>query len=171
MGATDLSFSASGDNFGIIGSNFAVFNFTNGDDVITGYVNSGLRLNQVYSITSGGPSGFLIQAGAAGGGTYRGSAVSGTVTFTECELTTRSLPLDWFSPSNPGADQLVFIEMSGTLGPSAAVGAISRGGEVERDVTYSVEGSFTTAFNLINPDSETLTYLEQACVGGYEYTP
>ncbi len=171
MGATDLSFSASGGNFGIIGNNFAVFNFTGGDDVISGFVNSGLRLNQVYSITRGGPNGFAIQAGAAGGGTYRGSSESGTFTFTKCELTTRSLPLDWFSPSNPGSDQLVFIEMAGTLGPSAAVGDIARGGEVERDVTYSVEGSFTTAFSLLSPDNETLEYLEQVCVGGYEHQP
>jgi subtilisin family serine protease len=171
MGPTDISFSASGYNMGIIGRNFAVFNFAGGEDVLTGSVNSGLRLNEVYSITRGGPNGFGIQAGASGGGTYKGAAVAGTITFTECELTTRSLPLDWFSPSNPGADQLVFIEMTGTLGPCAAVGDIDRGGEVEKDVTYSVEGRFTTAFNLLFPDNATLEHLEQVCVGGYEYTP
>jgi len=171
IAATDLSFSASGYNLGIITGGSVVFNFADGDDLITGYVNSGLRLNEVYSITRGGPNGFGIQAGASGGGTYKGAAVAGTLTFTECELTTRSLPLDWFSPSNPGADQLVFIEIAGTLGPSAAVGDIDRGGEVEQDVTYSVEGSFTTAFNLLYPDDETLAYLEQVCVGGHEYTP
>jgi hypothetical protein len=171
MGATDLSFSANGGNFGTIGNNFAVFNFTGGDDVLSGFVNSSLRLNQVYSITEGGPNGFAIKAGAAGGGTYRGSSVSGTFTFTECELTTRSLPLDWFSPSNPGADQLVFIEVAGTLGPSSAVGVIDRPGEEVRNVIYSVTGSFTTAFNLINPDNETLEHLEQVCAGGYQYAP
>ncbi len=60
----------------------------------------------------------------------------------------------------------IFIEVAGTLNPSTAEGEVESGGVIQEDVIYSVQGSFTTAFTLIDPDSATLEHLEQVCEGG-----
>ena len=69
---------------------------------------------------------------------------------------------------NPGPDQLVFIEVSGSLSGTNQ-GAVDNDGEVIHGVAYSASGEFTTAFMLIEPEADTLEYLEQACVGGRRY--
>jgi hypothetical protein len=65
----------------------------------------------------------------------------------------------------------VFIEAAGVLNPSTVNGFVESGGEIQRDVIYNVSGSFTMAFMLIYPDSDTLAHLEEVCEGGYEYNP
>jgi hypothetical protein len=111
-----------------------------------------------------------ISAAAPSAGEFTGiESLSGSFIYTECELTTRSLPLDWFSPANPGPHQLVFIEVSGTLNPTVVRGFIELDGEIIDDIDYQTSGSFTMAFTLLDPDSATLEHLEEVCVGGYRY--
>jgi hypothetical protein len=92
----------------------------------------------------------------------------GTFVLTECELTTRSLPLDWFSPDNPGPDQLVFIEVSGSFSGTAQGAIRLSDGEHIEGVSYATSGEFTTGFTPIFPGADTLDYLERHCVGGYQ---
>lgn len=61
---------------------------------------------------------------------------SGTFALSECELTTRSLPLDWFSPANSGPHQLVFIEVSGSLIGSTQGAIRQSDGEHIEGVSY-----------------------------------
>jgi len=171
LSSTDLAYTFAALNFGIIGDAMSVFNFASGRDALSPFTDTGFRLNQEYPITPGGANGFLISAGAPGGGDYIGFSESGSIIYTKCELTTRSLPLDWFSRDNSGPHQLVFIEVAGRLNPSTAKGMVESGGETEDNVIYNVSGSFTMAFSLMDPDTSTLEHLEDVCVGGYEYSP
>lgn len=170
LNATDLAFSVAQTNFGIIGNHLTVFNMSQGSDTVQGFADSGFRLNQEYPIYDGGPNGVTVSAGAPAGDYIGTEGLSGSFMYTECELTTRSLPLDWFAPVS-GPHQLVFIEAAGVLNPSTVNGFVESGGEIQRDVIYNVSGSFTMAFMLIYPDSDTLAHLEEVCEGGYEYNP
>ena len=168
LNATDLAFTTAQTNFGIIGNHQTVFNLHQGRDSITPFTTSGFRIDQEYPIYPSGPNGYAMSAGAPGGD-YSGAGISGSILYTECELTTRSLLLTWFSPANSGPDQLIFIEVSGVLTPSMANGFIETTEGIQEDVIYNTSGEFTMAFTLVDPDSATLDHLEEVCEGGYNF--
>ncbi len=168
---SDIAFNPAALNFGIIGNGYSVFNFHQGMETVTGSAGSGFRLDRDYAFYDGGPNSLLISAGAPGGDFMGTEARSGSFRYTECEMTTRSLPLNGPLTGVPEADRLVFIEASGTLNPSSVRGFVEAFGEIHSGITYTVNGRFTTAFMLVNPDAATLEYLEEHCRGGYAYTP
>ena len=117
LDSTDLFYSDTDHNYGIIGDSYSVFSFGKSIDVVTGST-SPFRIGHFYNFTPGDINGFIMSAGAPGGGEYLGFSTSGSIIYTECEITTRSLPLDWFSLDNPSRDWPIFIEVAGTLNPS-----------------------------------------------------
>ena len=151
-------------NYGLIGMGHQVIlKVSDGGASVMISTTAGFRLNEPYAsppqIVVPSPEGQLV-AGMDGS--------SGTFTLTECELTTRSLPLDWYSPANSGPDQLIFIEVSGTFSGSAQGAIRLSDGERISGVSYAASGTFTTAFMLLDPETDTLDYLEQHCVGGFD---
>ena len=150
-------------NYGLIGmGQQVILKVSNGSTSVMVSTTAGFRLNEPYTgdiqIVVPSSEGQLA-AGADGS--------SGTVSFSECELTTRSLPLDWFSPANSGPDQLVFIEVTGAFSGTAQGAIRVSDGEHISGVSYATSGEFTTGFTLLFPEADTLDYLERHCVGGY----
>jgi hypothetical protein len=163
LNAPEIAWGPEGHNYGIIGMGHqVVLTVSNGSSTVAISTNAGFRLNEPYTggivIVVPSPEGDLT-AGADGS--------SGTFSLTECELTTRSLPLDWFSPDNTEPDQLVFIEVSGSFSGTAQGAIRMSDGEHIEGVSYATSGEFITAFMLIFPEADTLDYLERYCVGGY----
>ncbi len=163
LNAPEIVWGPEGYNYGIIGMGHqVVLTVNNGSSTVAISTTAGFRLNEPYTggigIVVPSPEGDLT-AGVDGS--------SGTFSLTECELTTRSLPLDWFSPDNSGPDQLVFIEVSGSFSGTAQGAIRVSDGEHIEGVSYAASGEFTTAFTLIFPEADTLDYLERHCVGGY----
>lgn len=171
LSGTNITFTSPPHNFGIIGNHFSNFSLFSGRDAVQGFTGSGFRINHDFPIYDGGPNGATISAGAPGGDYVGIQSLSGSIRYTGCELTTRSLPLDWYSPLSPGPHQLVFIEVSGIVNPTSVNGFVESGGEIHTDVIYQASGRFTTAFMLIDTDAATLEHLEQHCLGGYTYPP
>lgn len=150
-------------NYGIIGMGHQVIlKVSNGSSAVMISTTAGFRLDEPYT------GGIQIVVPSSEGDLAGGADGSwGTFTLSECELTTRSLPLDWFSPDNPGPDQLIFIEVSGSfIGTNQGAIRLSDGEHIE-GVSYAASGGFTTAFTLVFPEADTLDYLERHCVGGY----
>ena|GEM_PF-2054458 len=150
-------------NYGLIGMGHQVaLKVSNGASSVMIATTAGFRLDEPYT------GDFMIVVPSSEGDLAGGAdGSSGTFTLSECELTTRSLPLDWFSPGNPGPHQLVFIEVSGAfMGTNQGAIRVSDGEHIE-GVSYAASGGFTTAFTLIDPAADTLDYLERNCVGGY----
>lgn len=156
--STDLVFAADGANFGIIGPDYVEVSLRNGSENVSVAVDTNFQIGRTYNMP--GEAGFLLFAGGASG-SFVGTAVSGSIAFTECELTTRSLPLSYFD-TGEGVDRYVFIEVAGVLEAGVAEGSI--GGE---PATYNVSASFTQGFMLWDIGNVTRSYLEEACQGGY----
>ncbi|MBN1512039.1 MAG: S8/S53 family peptidase [Phycisphaerae bacterium] len=163
LNAPDIAWGPESYNYGIIGMGHqVVLTVSNGSSKVAVSTTAGFRLNEPYTgdivIVVPSPEGDLT-AGVDGS--------SGTFVLTECELTTRSLPLDWFSPDNSGPDQLIFIEVSGSFSGTAQGAIRLSDGEHIEGVSYAASGEFTTGFTPIFPEADTLDYLERNCVGGY----
>ncbi|HOX47181.1 MAG TPA: S8/S53 family peptidase [Myxococcota bacterium] len=127
-------------------------------------------LGTPYTLSSsaGSRSTMLVVAGSASGDRFTGSAVSGTVTFSECEITTRSLPLDSFTLGE--AADMIAIEVVGRIEGVVAVGMINSE-PVQDGVRYEIQATFTKCFALSGPDEATLAAIEQQCIGGYQHFP
>lgn len=154
-------------NYGLIGMGHQVILSmadSAGSDQVMLNTTSGFRLNEPYSerlsIVVETPDG-RQSTGIDGG--------SGTFSFSECELTTRSLPLDWFDPARSGPHQLVFIEVTGSFSGTNQGAMRLSDGRITHGVSYSAGGTFTTAFMLLDPEADTMAYLERNCVGGYQF--
>jgi subtilisin family serine protease len=150
-------------NYGLIGMGHqAILKVSNGGAAVGISTTAGFRLDEPYTgsiqIIVPSPEGELV-TGVDGS--------SGTFSFCDCELTTRSLPLDWFSPDNSGPHQLIFIEASGSFAGTNQGALRLSDGEHFEGVTYATAGEFTTAFTLIDPEADTMEYLERHCTGGY----
>jgi hypothetical protein len=163
MDASDINWNTDHVNYGLIGMGHqVVLKVTNGGAAVQMSTTVGFRLNEPYTdafeIVVPSAEGELL-AGIDGG--------SGTFSLCDCELTTRSLPLDWFSPDNPGPHQLVFIEVSGSFSGTALGARRISDGEAFHGRTYATAGEFTTAFALYYPEADTMEYLERHCTGGY----
>ena len=115
-----------------------------------------------------GAGGNLIIAAGAAEGDYSGYGEAGTITFTDCEITTRSWPLDHFTVGM-SPDDAVWIEVSGQLAGAVFTGATTE--DPTTPVTYTAGGEFTMAFGLNGISEATKNYLEQNCLGGYQYAP
>ena len=166
LGPEDLSYGLTGFNFGIIGGDYAVVNFSSGSETMNLAVDRNFELGHTYTLPADG--GFLLLAGGVGG-RYTGTGEAGTVTFTECELTARSLPLNFFD-TGFGLDRFLFIQVEGELEGGVARGAIDSDPPLT-DVIYNVNGTFTKAFLLMDMDRDTMEHLEEVCEGGYMYSP
>ncbi len=126
-------------------------------------VTTPLHLGQSYPI--GGLASVELDAPAPDG-VFKGAGTSGTLTLSECELTTRSLPLDHFgSPEAGPYEQLVFIQFEGEF-EGSALGEIDSE-PPQTDVTYEFSGRFNTAFSLIFPSASEMARWEQICEGGF----
>lgn len=131
------------------------------------------HLGTPYALGSGGANTMLVVADSASGDRYVGAGQSGTVTLTECEITTRALPLDSFSmmhDSDPTNDELIAVEVVGAIAGAVADGTIASD-PPQYHVRYGVVGTFTRMFGLTEPNAALLSYLEQHCIGGYQYAP
>ena len=151
-------------NYGVIGLGGQVvlgMAASASSDRVTISTTSGFRLDEPYTeglqIYVQTPDGFHT-TGIDGG--------TGTFELCDCELTTRSLPLDWYSPDNPGPHQLVYIQVDGTFSGTNHGMARLSDGKVTHGVSFSASGSFSTAFALIDVDADTIRYLEEHCTGG-----
>ena len=127
---------------------------------------SGFRL-QTFSVGSG--AAILMVAGGPQGG-FIGFGESGSVTFSECEITTRSVPLDGYNLLTPDLDRFAAIQISGTWDIQAR-GSYRDDPLNPVPVRYTSQGTFTKMFALSEMDETMLDYLEQNCVGGYQYAP
>ena len=146
----------------------AGFNVWHGDQFIGALSNGPFELNRSYTMginvyatyTTGPPADF------------RGAPVtnSGTLIYTDCEITTRSLPL-WLDPltfgSLLGMDAFGFIQLEG--GFQATVEGQDHSTDPPLDVTYDIGATFNVPAVLVNVDDATRDYLEANCVGGYQY--
>ncbi len=165
LNAPEIAWGPEQYNYGIIGMGHQVaLTVSNGSSKVAISTTAGFRLNEPYNVADT----FLIVVPSPEGDLTAGiDGSSGTFVLTECELTTRSLPLDWFSPDKPGPEKLVFIEVSGSFsGTNQGAIRMSDGEHIE-GVSYAAGGEFTTAFTLVFPEADTLDYLERNCVGGY----
>ncbi len=124
---------------------------------------SGFRL-QTFSVGAG--AAILMVAGGPQGG-FIGFGESGSVTFSECEITTRSVPLDGYNLLTPDLDQFAAIQISGTWDIQAR-GSYREDPLNPDPVRYTSQGTFTKMFALSGLDEMMLDYLEQNCVGGYQ---
>ncbi len=158
--STDLVFLADGANFGILGPDYIEVNLRSGSENVSVGVDANFQIGRTYNML--GEAGFLLFAGGASG-EFVGTAIAGSIRFTECELTTRSLPLNHFD-TGEGIDRFAFIEIAGVL-----QGGVAQGGIGEEPATYNVSGSFTQGFMLWDVGDATRAYLEEACEGGYLY--
>jgi len=164
LSGLDLHYTIAGYNFGIIQEGSFVVNLANGDEILNIAIDETFELGRTYTIPADG--GFQLGAGGAAGD-YTGFGTAGSLTFSACEITGRSVPLDNFVVGE-GLDVWEFIEVAGTLTGGVAVGAIASDPPLD-DVTYTTSGSFTTAFLLLGPGRTLEDYLEEACLGGYRY--
>lgn len=98
------------------------------------------------------------------GGIYHGISSSGTLSFRECELTTRSVPIEGYDIRHDPIEASAAVEVRGVLEDLSLIGTFSDGTE---DVPYDVAGSFTLLFGLNNIDADTALHLEENCIGGY----
>ncbi len=162
MNADDLVFDISGQNHGLIQPGSFVVNFAAGGDIVNIGIDADFELGRSYSIPGDGS--FLMSA-PAGENRYTGFGEGGTLSFSACEITTRSLPLDHFNDGF-GLDRYVFIEVQGTLTGGLANGFIDTD-PIQDDVVYTTSGSFTTGFFMMGPSASTIEHLEEACEGGY----
>lgn len=152
-------------NYGMIGMGHQVV-LTMGASANSDHVQisttSGFRLNEAYAdrlaIVVETPDGRHI-TGIDGG--------TGSFSFCECELTTRSLPLDWFAPERSGPHQMVFVEACGSFNGTNHGMVRMSDGKITHGVSHSASGTFRTAFMLIDPEADTIQYLERNCIGGY----
>jgi hypothetical protein len=152
-----------GTNAGVLGAGFFDLNLSAGSDVLALVVVAPFRLRHPYTI--GMEAEAKLWAGGVGGD-FISLDESGTVTLTDCELTTRSLPLDHFlSPVSGPFDELVFIQLQGNA-TGTVVGDINSS-PPQLDVTYQFSASFETAFMLWSPPAAWMTLWEQQCAGGF----
>lgn len=103
---------------------------------------------------------------------YVGFDETGTVVYTGCELTTRSLPLNWDilgHGADDGIHARTFVQVEGLFSATVIGTDISTNPPLTD--SYVVEGTFNTAFELLEASSAARTALEQSCVGGYQYSP
>jgi hypothetical protein len=128
------------------------------------------QIGSGYPIRSsaGSRNTMLVMAGSSAGERYTGSGTTGTLTFDECEITTRSLPLDSFTIGN--TEGLIAVEVSGRIEGVSALGGIATN-PIQQDVTYQIEASFTKCFALSAPDPALLRMIEASCLGGYQWSP
>lgn len=165
LDAPQIAWNAAQHNYGIIGMGHQVvlsLSQSADSDQVMLSTTSGFRLNEPYSE----PLTIVVQTPDGRQNTGIDGA-TGTFSFDECEVTTRSLPLDWFDPATPGPHQLVFIEASGSFSGTNQGSMRLSDGKITHGVSYSASGGFTTAFMLLDPEADTLEYLERYCVGGY----
>jgi hypothetical protein len=104
---------------------------------------------------------------------YVGFDETGGVVYTGCELTTRSLPLNWDilgHGADDGIHARTFVQVEGAFS-ATVIGTDISTNPPATDVSYVVEGTFNTAFELLAASSAVRTALEQSCVGGYQYSP
>ena len=104
---------------------------------------------------------------------YVGIDETGGLVYTGCELTTRSLPLNWDilgHGADDGIHARTFVQVEGAFSATVIGTDISTNPPIT-DVSYVVEGTFNTAFELLGASSAVRTTLEQSCVGGYQYSP
>lgn len=166
LGPDDLSYVLPYFNFGIIGRDYAVVNFSSGSETMDLGLDRDFELGRTYTVPA--DAGFILLAGGTGG-SFTGFSEGGTLTFTECELTARSLPLNFFD-TGLGLDRFVFIQVEGELEGGVARGTIASDPPVS-DAIYNVNGTFTKAFLLMDMDRDTMEHLEEVCEGGYMYFP
>ena len=162
LGQSDVDAGRSTESNMITGSQVESWLFYSPDEIRM--LTNAFRLE---SFTVGAGATLIIAAGAPEGD-YVGYGESGTITFTDCEITTRSWPLDHFVVGM-STDDAVSIEVSGRL-----TGAVFTGSTTEdptTPVTYTAQGEFTMLFGLNGISEATKNYLEQHCLGGYHYSP
>ena len=150
-------------NYGVVGPGSLNVVLSAGQDALALVVVAPFQLRRAYAI--GVDAEAKLTAGGVGGDFVGGDA-SGSVTFTDCELTTRSLALDHFGGPLAGPfDMLVYIQVQGSA-TGTDVGAINSTPPQE-DVPYQFSANFETAFQLINPPASWMTLWEQECAGGF----
>jgi hypothetical protein len=150
-------------NYGVVGPGSLNVVLSAGEDALALVVVAPFQLRRAYAI--GVEAEAKLTAGGVGGDFVGGDA-SGSVTFTDCELTTRSLALDHFGGPLAGPfDMLVYIQVQGSA-TGTDVGAINSTPPQE-DVPYQFSANFETAFQLINPPASWMTLWEQECAGGF----
>jgi hypothetical protein len=150
-----------GCTFGVI-----VGNYTVGAGTSTAF-----RLNEPYTFGAGGSGAATLGIGSPLSSEYFGVGTSGSIIYTDCEMTTRSLPTNWDTlghASTDGPDAFIFVQVKGEF---AAVieGLDSTTQPDPTPATYDVSGNFVTAFALVEVPAATRDYLEENCVGGYQY--
>lgn len=150
-------------NYGVVGPGAFNVVLSAGSDVLSLVVTAPFQLRHAYTI--GTEAQAKLTAGGSGGD-FVGTDASGTITIIDCELTTRSLPLNHFGSSLAGPyDMLVYIQLEGAAS-GTDVGAINSV-PPQTDVTYQFTASFETAFQLINPPADWMTLWERECAGGF----
>jgi hypothetical protein len=127
----------------------------------------GFRLGS-YTIGGLGSSVGALLASRGTGGVYSGTSESGTLNFTECELTTRSVSIEGYDILSDPIEDSAAIEVRGVLEGLHTIGTFADG---TTNVRFDTDGSFTFLFGLQNIDSFTAEYLETNCIGGYYYVP
>ncbi len=121
-------------------------------------------LNEDY--TTGSKLASLLDANVAGTDRFIGEARRGHVRLTECEITSRALPLNWMTDPASGEislDRFITIEVTGQVD-------VTYEGEIARTepepAAYRFEGDFTTAFFVVVATDAMVDAYERQCVGG-----
>lgn len=162
MDADDMIFDINGANFGLIQPGSFEMKFARGTEIVNIIIDREFEIGRTYTIPADGDFGLWANNPD---GSYFGGGVSGTLTLTACELTTRSVPLDYFDEAS-GMDIWQFIQVEGVLSGGVADGIILSD-PIQEDVTYHASGTFNTGFFLLAPDAGTIDRLESTCQGGY----
>jgi subtilisin family serine protease len=155
------------DNLGVLNSEGSAFTLASGSDTAAFGVSVPFRLHHNFPMLA--EASLALQASGGGLRTFIGLQVSGNIHYSECELTTRSFPLNWSTdPRAEGEERFVFISVTGWA-DAEAEGLIDT--TPPESAIYRVRADFTTAFWLTGVNSATRAYLEEHCVGGFAYAP
>lgn len=157
---------------GIIFNGESTFNIVVGNFDLGAGQTGRFELNRPYLMGVDSYAILAIQSPGSTSADYSGASVdTGQLEYSACEITTRSLPLSLDTLAEApitGDDAFLFIQVEG------AFEARIEGGDLTTDpptfpVYYQVASEFNTGFLLLNVDQAMRDYLEENCVGGYQY--
>lgn len=153
-------------NMGIMMGPGTTIGFNAGPQRLTLVLAQPFALGRRYAIDAR-EVGALSQLVVAGTRQFTGGGVTGFIQFDDCEMTHRSLPLNWFSnPEASGStDRFVFITVGGSYDVTLE-GMINT--TPPESAAYQVLGGFTLPVMITTIDSTLHDYLEHSCAGGFQ---